>query len=1801
MLADAPQASVQPSASPPTSAATPAPTNAPAAAPVTGFTAISAAAATSPVGATAPPAVTAPPPPLPPLPGSSLSPAAIPGLHENPLHHPVAASASPSHHHVYHPASPPMRKDTSSSISTQATTATLASTETSNTSYSADTSPNLHQSIFSVKDGSDVSNSRRTSRRRTGPLSQQSRERAALIRKLGACNDCRRRRVACHPSHHNLTWEDVVSKFHRSHSPSIQDIAPSVVAARPLSPAPALADTQPIFAHDSQEMDLDPSTPTHPLPGRLPLSEARMRTPLPSGPRLEKSLSLPGIESLKNDLQANASQILSASNRSRYNTVHCLFLFWQDDDDALAVSNAARELADVMDKYYHYTFQIQPIPSSDSFRSSSRWLARQVSDFAEDRDQRDVLKIIYYGGHTYLDENRDMVLASSRDYNKASTIRWSSIQQILEEACSDSLIVMDAAYFPSSKLIRQRGVLELVAASVSEKHFSAIDRCVFTRAVAEQLRTRAIRQKPLSAAELHSTLLSSYPRIVQDPHPEQDIITSFPAPFHTMISSTSNLPSILLAPLQPKSPRRNSFLFENNPQIHLSITLNDDNVDVDSWNAWLRLMPEGIRDVKVEGPFRLANRNDNVNGRVLRSAGSEYPPTVMESPPKRVTRSRAAAKVTEPPAKTTKIVTAAARARTASTATASTKSTAAKRKTRSDEDEADGGSADQQQSAAKRPARGRPRKVAAAEEAPDPAVPKTTRTRITRKVIPEAAKVESAPARATRGRPRKTVEPKTEEQPIQETQPKTTRGRAATTTKPAIAVSNKPAVKKTVKFQEPDKENLEPLPKTKEPTTSGLRGRPVRRAAAGAPRTTRAATKSSDEAVKKPLSPKKVTQMPVSRDRDESEDELAVEEKTPFMALMKSPIKPPAGISDKDKQLVQSAVEAEEETTMMVNAAILDPPDLTVSVLASPARRPPSSPFKDTLKSPARKMGAVALPGSTIKAAGTNTTQTGQPASFKASLLNSPAKRPQSPIKGLNFGSVTKPQHTQSAMKMSMFQSPAKRAMPGFKPLTEPRGLNSATLNDSPLPKPLIVSTPTPANRSRQSEKLMLEDEPSNDDEAVFSDSIEELQFPGRLSAVLPRHADPALQQGSVSPTPANPVDSLSSVEETPVAGNAVTQELEGEGLAEEERLSENPEAEIYVSGPQSPELGAVIETSADNSITVSTSSPVSACNEEPDMFQLRHKDLNSCHIDYDSDEDLTTELSIQIATPTSTLRQVSPGKSIGSTQIASKGSRRSTLGFTLLAEQFGAWSAASPRKSVPVAAETDTGSVTAPTEDSPASAHFFEDEMLARPNSATEETPAVAVFETEAQAIEIDEPSFDDILVTEEDVALAEEANDMSVLEPEEIEQFTNHSQSFDDSLSDASQEYGDENQVPLDPAMTGRATYGAPSTPVRPVTMSFHTTTKVPLKPADDSTPSPLKKRSFSASRVAPKRPSALSRSATVISYSPSKENKRQSVTSKPKALAPTPATPPPVTPTKTDIWSTLGTPARTPRRDIDSNLLRGAIVHVDVYTSDGADAGSIFVELLTQMGARCVDTWNWSNGSDHDEVSSAKVGITHVVYKDGAKETLEKVRSAGGIVHCVGVGWVLDCERENEWLDEGPYRVSTSVTPRGKGSRRKTMEPTVLAGLNEACLSIQPKTDSAARNIKSAPNTPLNRRDSTVWMHTPSEQGIEDVEEDDMAWPLAVLTPVPKTPAPEAIARYVADMPDTPSVGEVEIEDSPTKPSLLMRTCPPKSKYQDLGNGILSRDKDEQVLMRLMAARRKSLQFAPKIGSPLAKTWA
>ena len=57
-------------------------------------------------------------------------------------------------------------------------------------------------------------------------------------------------------------------------------------------------------------------------------------------------------------------------------------------------------------------------------------------------------------------------------------------------------------------------------------------------------------------------------------------------------------------------------------------------------------------------------------------------------------------------------------------------------------------------------------------------------------------------------------------------------------------------------------------------------------------------------------------------------------------------------------------------------------------------------------------------------------------------------------------------------------------------------------------------------------------------------------------------------------------------------------------------------------------------------------------------------------------------------------------------------------------------------------------------------------------------------------------------------------------------------------------------------------------------------------------------------------------------------------------------------------------------------------------------------------------------------------------------------------------------------------------------------------------------------------------------------------------------------------------------------------------MQKTAPAGRRFVDseqdekMGARFLSENKDETVMMRLMAARRKSLQWAPKVGSPLAR---
>ncbi|ODA80518.1 hypothetical protein RJ55_03477 [Drechmeria coniospora] len=947
-------------------------------------------------------------------------------------------------------------------------------------------------------------------------------------------------------------------------------------------------------------------------------------------------------------------------------------------------------------------------------------------------------------------------------------------------------------------------------------------------------------------------------------------------------------------------------------------------------------------------------------------------------------------------------------------------------------------------------------------------------------------------------------------------------------------IKAKSGAKKTVKFQEGDgdKENVLPKPKAQEPATTGIRSRPARRGGAPSARAlgeaSRVASESPGSDQMPPLSPRKVTQMRLSRDADVSEDELAMDKAdTPVQHMMKNPIKPRPGIISGAENMTDIPSSRSEAM------AALNPP-------GSP-RRPQSSPPKDSLKSPAKKMGAVLLPRSAKKPPSFCSNET---PSFKTSLLQSAAKRPQSPIKSINFT----PAHTaklqleqpQSFMKKTMLGSPAKRAMPGFPPLTPTDPSDATALTGSPRMKPLTTAT---LHIGMVTDKEFYDQ--TGEDEPIES-QMEGLEFSGRLSAVLARSADPVLTE--------NANFDGDKGDEMELANRSA------EAVIADDQAERNP----IPPTPQSVSRHSCEEEIDDD---VALENTAAGMEKSAEVLQSESEFYEPSAGKFTSGFPVAGTGPSTPAPPAGTaLETYEPGARVGS-----------------LAEQSDAWSGSITTKicSGTVVIRHGTSMAASglhePSEglDGPLmTSTYFEDEMLIHADSVAmkpESSPA-------ATAREEFDSQFIDITTTDEDIIVAQDATS---LEPQPT--------LFDDGLSEASQEYGDENQVPMDSIDTSQHT--APTTPARlTYNGGFSTTTKVPLKPADMSTPGASNVHSRSAPRASSmQHPQYLPNGASTNSFSPRKRKGGRSSAVGLDTLVTG-------TPSRSELWSGMGNLTRTPRRDLNQALLRGAVVFVDVNTTEGADASCIFIDLLNQMGARCVKSWDWNpNGEANGEASKTVFGITHVVYKDGAKGTLDKVAEAKGIVHCVGVSWVLDCERENCWLDEAPYSIDTAHTRHGTARRRRSIDPNALANLRGANVEREPPQ---------AFGTPPNRRDSSLWMHVLSDRDEEEEEDgdEDGEWPRVILTPVPRTPAPEAVAKYAAELSGTPyGEDDDQLDSSPTKMALLTRTCPPKrNPHPHMGHAIFGGDKDDQVVLRLMAARRKSLQFAPKIGSPLSKHW-
>lgn len=303
------------------------------------------------------------------------------------------------------PISPSTQHDTAPSTNA-AVFGSLTAGETASTPYSNVSSPTSgpRQVVFPLHETSEYGGIKKPSRRRTGPLSAESREKASVIRRLGACEDCRRRRVACDPSHRGMSWDEARKKAGAG-SEVLRELAPVSPGTTSFRPVNAIH-------HDTDEkMELDPS----PISPESDHAHSRTRKPLPTGPRLERTaqaaLLLPPVDPTRAHEQSGQAITLTRPStiHGRYEKVESIFFLW-DDGYQDGEEKAVEELRALWSEQYNFTCRVCRIPTLSDSGSAWKSVYNTVRQFVDEGDHRVTLKIVYYSGQARLNHSREMVL-----------------------------------------------------------------------------------------------------------------------------------------------------------------------------------------------------------------------------------------------------------------------------------------------------------------------------------------------------------------------------------------------------------------------------------------------------------------------------------------------------------------------------------------------------------------------------------------------------------------------------------------------------------------------------------------------------------------------------------------------------------------------------------------------------------------------------------------------------------------------------------------------------------------------------------------------------------------------------------------------------------------------------------------------------------------------------------------------------------------------------------------------------------------------------------------------------------------------------------------------------------------------------------------------------------------------------------------------------------------------------------------------------------------------------------------------
>ena len=222
---------------------------------------------------------------------------------------------------------------------------------------------------------------------------------------------------------------------------------------------------------------------------------------------------------------------------------------------------------------------------------------------------------------------------------------------------------------------------------------------------------------------------------------------------------------------------------------------------------------------------------------------------------------------------------------------------------------------------------------------------------------------------------------------------------------------------------------------------------------------------------------------------------------------------------------------------------------------------------------------------------------------------------------------------------------------------------------------------------------------------------------------------------------------------------------------------------------------------------------------------------------------------------------------------------------------------------------------------------------------------------------------------------------------------------------------------------------------------------------------------------------------------------------------------------------------------------------------------------------------------------------------------------------------------CERENAWLDEAQYAVDTSLIPRGGSRRRKSMEPRALINMGGSVSAVNGRRSVSAELTLAMKAdllaTPL-RADHRQLQASPDKRDpncADDSVFNSLDSSFSTPTGVQAAFATSATSNPSHAAPLATPTGQVNYDPSggmsPTTPyylsqgaKLVQQTCPPKQTQKGLFDtgvgdggsrtgglgfpvtGRIEDQPDEGVRLRLEAARRKTMNWRPRVASPLGR---